>query len=563
LSSVFSFVFAFVVMLGVLIFVHELGHFVVAKLCNVRVLKFSLGFGAPIGIGRYRLRFRRGETEYVAAWIPLGGYVKMLGENPDEEDSPELHEDRKRAFNHRPVWQRLLILFAGPAMNLALPVLLFAIVLAIGMPRDAAVVGMVEAASPATEAGLRAGDRLTGLAGEPVRYWDEVEAVVRGRPGARIAVRYERDGTPHTTQLAIGARSGLDAFGEATEIGWAGLGHERLAAVLGILDPDSPAAADGLRSGDRVVAVNETPVADWDAFATAYAAVPSAGPARLSLERIRFEGEDVVRESVEVEVPTLGSPAALGVVPATVLIRSVQPESPAERAGLRAGDLIVAVDGTPVGSFASFAELVRSSEGHALDVAYARGGEQERAEIRPTLVDADVGMGFTDRRYQIGIQADPAVVRGVTIVQREANPLRSLPVAAGMTWDLTKTFLEGLERLVTGRVSHKQLAGPIGIAELAHRSYQQGWDAYLTTLILISINLGILNLLPIPVLDGGQAVLVLIEGIKRSPVSQRTREIALQIGLTMIVVLMGFAFWNDITRNWSRLLDWLREGAGL
>ena len=149
-----SFLFAFVAMLGVLIFVHELGHFLVAKACGVRVLKFSLGFGSPIGIGRYRLRWERNGTEYVAAWFPLGGFVKMLGENPDEEDSSEALSNPDEAMNNKPIWQRLAIVFAGPAMNLLLPVLIFTVQLGIGIPRGAPVVGTVEPASAGAEAGL-------------------------------------------------------------------------------------------------------------------------------------------------------------------------------------------------------------------------------------------------------------------------------------------------------------------------------------------------------------------------------------------------------------------------
>ena len=564
--SALSFVFAFVLMLGVLIFVHELGHFLVAKLCGVRVLRFSLGFGPPIGIGRWRLAFQRGETEYVAAWFPLGGYVKMLGENSDEEPgdgagAPEPIVDPERAFNRKPVWQRLLILCAGPGMNLLLPVGIFLAVLLVGMPRPAPLIGTVEPSSPAERAGLHVGDRVLAVSGKPVRWWDDVEEVVRASAGRRVTLRIARDGNESDVPLAVEARPGLDPYGSPTQVGWAGLGHPRLAAVVGIPASGRPVSATGLRSGDRVVSVEGAPVEDWNDFATRYAAAPLGGRVHVEVERESAAGAQPGK--LTFELPALGSLDALGVVPATVLVAQVSPGSPAERAGLRAGDLIVAVDGAPVGSFASFSEGVRSSGGHPLGVAYARGGETRELSIKPELVDADTGLGIPEERYLIGITAHAATVPGAVGVDQELNPLRALPRAVAMTAEITRTFLAGLGRLATGEVSRKQLAGPIGIAEIAHNAFERGWQAYLSTLVLISVNLAVLNLLPIPVLDGGQALLILIEGVKRSPVSLRTREISQQIGVTLLVMLMALAFWNDLSRHWARFVDWVRQSTGL
>jgi regulator of sigma E protease len=592
-----SFVFAFVLMLGVLIFVHELGHFLVAKLFDVKVLKFSLGFGPAIGVGRWRLAFRRGETEYVVAWFPLGGFVKMLGENPDEEaerlaraeaaargedvarpDDPEgqalraMHDpidpaDVPRAFHNKPVWQRLLILFAGPGMNLLLPVLIFWLVLATGMPRPEPVIGTVEPASPAARADLRVGDRILAVAGEPVRWWDDVEDLLRERPQQRVPIRFERAGAPLDAALELEERSGTDLAGAPAKVGFAGLGHARLAAVIGIPDANAPAARSELRSGDRVLAVNGEEVADWEALASAYAAAGAQGTAVLRVERAEADagadGEARRSSELVIEVPATGSVGALGIVPATVLVAAVTPDSPADRAGLRSGDLIVAVDGGPIGSFASFSELVRGSGGRALDLVYARAGERHEVRVQPQLLEADTGLGIPEERYLIGITAHAASIPGAVGEDREANPLVAIPRAVEMTGELTKSFLAGLSRLATGEVSRKQLAGPIGIAEIAHNAFERGWHAYLTTLVLISINLAILNLLPIPVLDGGQALLISIEGIMRSPLSLRTREIVQSIGITVLMMLMGLAFWNDLSRHWSRFVDWVRQSAGL
>jgi regulator of sigma E protease len=566
-----SFVFAFVLMLGVLIFVHELGHFLVAKWFDVKVLRFSLGFGPPIGIGRWKLAFRRGETEYVAAWFPLGGYVKMVGESPQDGEAQPAGEEgfageemlapgeEHRAFNRKPVWQRLLILFAGPGMNLLLPVLVFVGVLAVGMPRQAPVVGTVEPASPAEQVGLRVGDRVVTVAGEPVRWWEDVEDAIRARAGATIPLRIERDGEARDVALPIETRAGLDAYGSSAQVGFAGLAHSRLAAVVGVVDDEAPATATALRSGDVVRSVDGEPVEDWTGFAARYAA--ARGEARLGVERLPPGAE--APESLEVTVPALGSVDALGVVAATVLVAQVSPDSPAERAELAAGDLIVAVDGRPVGSFASFSELVRASGGRALEIVYARGGERREVRIQPERKEADTGFGIPEERWLIGITAHAAAVPGAMATEQVRNPLQSVPRAVGMTADLTRTFLGGFARLVTGEVSRKQLAGPIGIAQIAHKAFESGWQTYLSTLVLISINLAILNLLPIPVLDGGQALLITVEGIKRSPLSLRTREIVQQVGVTFLLMLMALAFWNDLSRHWQSFLDWVRQSAGL
>jgi regulator of sigma E protease len=567
--SLLEWIVALVVMLGPLIFVHELGHFLVAKLFDVKVLRFSLGFGPAIGLGRWKLAFRGGETEYVAAWFPLGGYVKMVGENPETggeagHDPEEMLApgEEHRAFNHKPVWQRLLILFAGPGMNLLLPILIFVAVLGVGMPRPAPVVGLVESGSPAERAELRVGDRIEAVAGEPVRWWNDVEEAIRTRAGESVPIRVERDGRPLELTLPVEARSGLDEYGTSTQVGFAGLGHGRLPAVVGVVDANAPVTRTELRSGDVVRSIDGVAAEDWNGFATRYAAA-SGETVRLAVERAG--AADAEPTKLELEVPALGSVEALGIVPATVLVGQVGPDTPASRAGLEPGDLIVTVDGRPVGSFGSFSEQVRAGGGKPLDVVYARAGERREVTITPEKKEADIGVGIPEERYLIGIGAPPTTlaVPGVMGVERERNPLVAIPRAVGMTWDLTRTFLGGFVKIAKGEVSRKQLAGPIGIARIANSAIERGWQAYLSTLVLISINLAILNLLPIPVLDGGQALLIAVEGVKRSPLSLRTREVVQQVGVTFLIMLMALAFWNDLSREWRSFVDWVRQSAGL
>jgi len=552
----FNFVFAVVVLLSVLIFVHELGHFLVAKACGVRILKFSLGFGPPIGIGRFRLAWKRGHTEYVVAWIPLGGFVKMLGEHPDEEEDPEACAHPGEAFGSKPVWQKLAIVFAGPIMNLVLPVLIFVGMQAVGLLRADAVIGLVEVGSPAEAAGLLPGDRVTVLDGKPVRWWGDVADTMRASPRQELEVAYEREGRAARVRFAVAAREGFNEYGELAEVGWAGLGHARPSALLGILDPRAAGQAAGLRSGDRVTALAGRPVEDWYGLRDAYAEAEAGGSVLFEVKR----GSRDEPETLRLEVPVLGSLAALGVVRANALISSVEPDSPADRAGLEKDDLILEYDGQPVTYFASFARAVSASQGRAIPLVYARDGELQRIVIAAESIPTDTGFGVEEPRYRIGIVGSEALVTGSVATDRERNPLVAFPRAAEMTVHITRIFMIGLGKLITGEVSSRNLAGPIGIAQITASAFERGWEPYLRIMVLISINLGILNLLPIPVLDGGQAMLFLVEGIKRSPLSLRTKLAVQQIGITMLILLMGLAFWNDLSRLWSQVIDWRPGG---
>jgi len=569
--TVLDYLFAVIPMLGILIFVHELGHFIVAKLCGVRVLKFSLGFGPPIGIGRMRMRWVKGGTEYVVAWFPLGGFVKMLGEHlhGDEPEGSEVVDARPDEYlTAKPTWQKLAISFAGPAMNLLLPVVAFAALLWVGIPKPLAVVGMVEPQSPAEQAGLLPGDRVVELDGTPIVWWNEVLEGVRSRTQGSLSMLVERGGERIALDVPISRSAARDEFGGVQAVGRVGIDNRRLPAVLGVPSADSRAAAVGLRSGDRVVGFEGAEIEDWEQLRRAYAAARSGS---VALEVLRPEpGEPPIAgaegvEPIRFEVPALGELEALGLVPATVLVQSVSEGLPADRAGLEAGDLILTVDGRPVGSFGSFVEFVRTSGGRPLVITYARDGEATTVEIIPeeATVPGPLGIrGMDEQAFVIGTRHLPATLPGLQELDRERNPLVAVPRAVAMTIDETVFFLRGLGRLFTGKVGVDKLAGPIGIAEIARKTLDLGWMVYLRAMILISINLAILNLLPIPILDGGQALIFAVEGIQRSPITLQTRERIQGLGLTMILMLMGLAFWNDLSRHWSTFVEWLR-GTGL
>lgn len=563
--TVLDYLFAVVPMLGILIFVHELGHFVVAKLCGVRVLKFSLGFGSPIGIGDLRLRWVRGGTEYVIAWFPLGGFVKMLGEpmqgvqGEEDEFVPDATADEY--LSAKPTWQKLAITFAGPVMNLLFPIVTFVGILAAGLPQPSPVVGMVEAHSPAAAADLRPGDRITAVDGEIVASWDTIAGAIRNHDDTRIHLLVQRDGEELSFDIPVEIRLGMDDFGGVIEIGWIGLGHRRLPTMVGVPRSDSPAALAGLRSGDRVKLVAGEEVEDWEALIARYAAAD--GASTLVLRVARGTGDKVLE--VDLEVPRLGSFEELGVIPAAVLVRSVSDDMPAKQAGLESGDLILAVDGSPIGSFATFAESVRTSGGRSLDITYARDGQTRQVEIAPkqsTVPHPLEIRGMEQVVYLIGITHGFPTLPGAQYSEKILNPLVSIPRATRMTIERAHFFLRSLGKLISGDVGLENLSGPIGIAEIARKSLDLGWIVYLNTMIFISINLGFLNLLPIPILDGGQALIIIVEGIRRAPISLRSREIVQQIGFTFILMLMGLAFWNDLSRHWGVFVEWLR-GTGL
>jgi regulator of sigma E protease len=572
---------AVIPMLGILIVVHELGHFLVAKACGVRVLKFSIGFGAPIGFGPLRARWERNGTEYVIGWIPLGGFVRMLGEPMPGDDPVEMGvppDARPDEFlDAKSVWQKLAVVFAGPAMNLLLPIVCLVGILWVGFPRPAAIIGSVEPNSPAAAAGLAVGDRIVGLDGDAVAWWDEVILPLRERTVPGVAqLEVERAGKRRAIEVAIETQKTRDRFGSVVDTGWIGVSNRRQAALLGVPDSGSQAVRAGLRSGDLVVAVGETAIEDWEglraAHSTAVESARAAGVTRIvwEIERPVAALAPAAEESLapamekhEVTLPLESDLETLGLIPATILIGFVAPDKPAAQAGLRANDLVLFVDGKPIGSFESFVSLVQTSGGRELEITYSREGRVGHVRLaaqQETVPGPYEIEGLEEKVYQIGLGAAVSTLPGALDEQRIRNPIESVPRAVEMAWAMTTDYLEGLGKLFTGEVGTDKLAGPIGIARIARKSLDQGWLDYLSMMMVISINLGFLNLLPIPILDGGQAVLYSIEGIKRSPLSARTREVTTSLGFAVIVLLMGRAFWNDLTPFWLRFVDWLSNG---
>ncbi len=443
---------AFVVALGLLIVVHEFGHYLVARLCNVKVLRFSVGFGAPL----WRKALGRDRTEWVIAAFPVGGYVKMA----DEREGPVASADLPRAFNRQSVYRRFAIVIAGPTANFLLAIFFYWVLFLHGVPGLKPILGQVTPGSPAASAGFASGETMVKIGGEPVMTWQDARWVL-----LQHAVRKDR--------VRIEVRN------EKGEIAW----HE--------LD------LSGL-SGDQ-----------------------------LDSDFIKAVGLAYYRPRIQ---PVIGDVVRGGA---------------AEQAGLKRGDVFIAIDGERIASWDRVVELVRAHPGKTLRVEVKRG-----REVLPAI--AVTPSSIVEGGRAVGkIGAAPLIDRAMMAdlaTEVRYGPLESLTRGLDKTWDTSTFTLKMLGKMVIGEVSLKNLSGPITIADYAGQTAQSGWIAYLLFLALISISLGVLNLLPIPLLDGGHLMYYMVEILKGSPVSDRAVEIGQHVGVALLFTLMAFAIYNDINR---------------
>jgi regulator of sigma E protease len=440
---------AFPLALGILIAFHEYGHYWVARLCGVKVLRFSLGFGKPL-LSR---RFGPDGTEWALGAFPLGGYVKML----DEREGPvEVHE-LPRAFNRQPVGKRIAIVLAGPLANFLLTIVIFWLLFVIGMPGAKPILGEVDPKSNAGRAGIGRADVIRSIDGDPVATWQEVRWAFMDKLGEQSSVEIE-------TNDASGAlaRHRLDLSG---------------------LTPDD------------------------------------------------LDSEFIEKLGLTQFVPTV--PSRVG---------RVLPDSPADQVGLQVGDEIVAIEGKAISDFDQMIKVVSVSAGKPLRFGVRREGREMVLTITPAL-EKSGGVSHG----KIGVGPDEKILRSF-LVEVRYGPLKALSRAVGKTWELSVFTLKMMGKMVTGGVSWKNLSGPITIAKVAGQSAQLGWLYYLSFIALISVSLGVLNLLPIPLLDGGHLMYYIAELIKGGPVPERIMEIGQQIGMAILFGLMLFAFYNDINR---------------
>lgn len=443
---------AFLAALTLLIFVHELGHYLVARWCGVKVLRFSIGFGKPLA----RWHVGPDRTEWTLAMIPLGGYVRMLDER-ESQDSPIPANELSRAFSRKPLSQRAAIVAAGPLANFLLAILLYAVLGWVGVDEPAPIVDKPAVETPAGRAGLARGDRILSVDGDEVRSWNELrlallDPLIERRP-AQLAVQREGGAGSGTLALDLSGMSERDA--ERDFLGLMGL---RLAA-----------------------------------------------------------GKVVVGSLVE-------GGAALS-------------------AGLAPGDELVSVNGAPVGRATDLIDAVKANPGRQIQIVVRRGADEITLPVVPQAV---AGEG-ADAGRTIG-RIGAALQDRVKMETLRYGPLESLWQGTRQTWDMSVFTLRMLGRMLTGELSIRNLSGPVTIADLAGQSARVGWFAYLSFLALISISLGVLNLLPVPVLDGGHLVYYGLEAVKGRPLSERFMVVTQKAGLAIIMLMMAVALFNDISR---------------
>jgi regulator of sigma E protease len=540
---------AVVALLGVLILVHELGHFVFAKIFDVKVLRFSLGFGPRL------FGFQRGETEYQLSLVPLGGYVRLLGEDPSEPIPPV---DKRRALAAKPLWQRYTIVIAGPIFNLLLPLLIYFVHYAGQRTLLPPTIGTVLPDLPAATAGLLPGDKVETVDGQVIRYWEELERVIAENAGKtlRFGIRRgtdaeERDVTPVQIE-----RSGQLRLKE--RVGWIGVSPRFHLPEIGVLDPSSPAAQAGLKTFDFVTAVNGVPVATWTEFARAIERV-GASPLRLNYLRggysaVPFAHVELQQPGSAVVVPVPVFDGAgrrhyeTGIVSAELFVYSVEPGSPADAIGIRRGDQILALDGEPLPHWDLLRERLAAGPDRTFKITWlSPGGLRHEASFRQQVREE-----MDAYRQQAQHLVFGALNRLAWKTEAPVPITNRFGYAIGHSFERTAQIIlamvHGFVEIVRGRVPLTTLGGPIMIGYVAGVAAEQGFDQYLWLMALISINLGLLNFLPVPILDGGLLVFFTLELFKRRPPSPRAREIASYVGLVIVGTLMIFALRNDVVR---------------
>jgi regulator of sigma E protease len=439
----------FIVAIGILVAVHEFGHFWVARRLGIKVLRFSIGFGKVLWS-----RYDKHGTEFAISAIPLGGYVRMV----DERDAEVKDADRPFAFNRQPVWKRIAVLLAGPGFNFVFAIAAYWALFVSGIPGYTPVIGEVKANSLAAEAGLRPGDRIVSIAARDVQ----------------------------TREAAV-----LELIRELVDDG--------------IVDM-RVRATDGSERGLQLQAVDRS------------------------------------RELTEPNalLPGLGFSFWFPDVPA--VIGQVQPDGAAAKAGLQSGDEILRFDGQDVADFNALRALIEARPDRSVGVSLRRAGQ---------LLDVTVivGSAIADGRVvgRLGIGNAPVEIPAEMQTLQRYGALAAFGNAAVKTWDTSVLTVNLLWNVVTGKVSMKSISGPVGIATVTGFAAKQGVIAFVGLLALISISLGVLNLLPIPILDGGQVVYQVAELVKGGPVSERAQMLGQQVGIVLLILLMGVALFNDLT----------------
>lgn len=563
-----------IVLLGLLIFVHELGHFLVARYFKVRVETFSLGFGPKI------IKYKKGDTTYCLSAIPLGGYVKMFGDDPTVE-IPE--EERSGSFLHKPVGQRMAIVLAGPIMNLGFAAILFMMIGLVGDKALGPKVGDVLTQSSAYTFGFRSGDRILKVNDQAIEKWEDVREAFEPLADKSTLVLVERDRTHEKVELNFRPEliKNPNVLSLEKEVGGVnGLDHLADSPLVGVSDLDSPAYKAGIRTGDLVEKVNGNLTPTWRDFTREVLQVPANQKITFSVSRLeKIQDPDSKESKLEFTVQSPGFPVSeikerisgesgqensfkndgptalqelnkIGLENSDVFVLGVAPGSPAEKAGLKTFDRIVSVDGDNVGDFDQIVRAVGQYKAASppLKFEIKREGKLEAFAITPVEDKPDKHRGSYDSRYIIGVSRLKSVAPPDAIIWKIHNPLEAAKYGAVQSYEWSKGTLISFYKLITAEVSPRNIGSFLSIGKMASQSWEVGVASFLRVMAIISINLFILNLLPIPVLDGGHIIFFSVEALKGSPMSMKKMEIAQQVGLFLLLGLMAFALFNDFSR---------------
>lgn len=451
MSQLFVSVLSFLVAIGVLVAVHEYGHYWVARRLGVRVLRYSIGFGHRV----FGWTSRKTGIEYWLSALPLGGYVKML----DEREAPVAEADKPFAFNRVHPWRRIAIVAAGPGVNVVFAILAYWLVFMIGVPGMKPIIDAPAEGSIAARAGLASGDEITGIGGRTIADWQDLRMTLVER--------------------------GLDQNTVEADVRTPGGAERRVSLDL----QGVPAEPDQL---------------------------------------FKALGLDLYQP------------------PATPILDRVVSGSPAARAGLESGDRVREIDGQAIDSPGRLVDIVKAHPGETITMTIERDGQPRRVEVALAAV---AGEKDDTRQGQLGaaITVDPSVFEGMRTT-RQLGPIAAIPAATARTWELTALSVRLIGRMIVGDISWRNVGGPIQIATVAGQSASVGVVAFISFLAFISINLALINLLPIPVLDGGHLLYYAIEWIRGQPLSEAVQAVGQQVGMAALLLLMTVAFYNDILR---------------
>lgn len=521
---------AIVFLLGLLIFVHELGHFVVGKLCGIGIEVFSIGFGPPI------VKFTYGHTIYQLAWLPLGGYVKFAGFMPQEEVADH---HRGQELYSASKSKRLATIIAGPLANFVLAGVIYTIMAMVGIEHKPAIIGSVRLDSPAQHGGLQAGDRVVAIDGSPLRTWEELQQKIADSAGQELQFHVQRRDQTLKLTVIPGQHEGRGRAGIA-------LNYEK--AVVTVIDDSSPIAQGGLRTGDEVVAytVSGQKTVAVESFAQLSDLLLVKG--KVVIEVVRA-GRRQTLTFVGRESATL---TELGIHSGLLTVATVEP--PASQM-LLTNDHIVAVAGKDVRDVYDLLETLHTyRQRSTIEMTVNRNGQRRQVNVtlKPRIIQEPAGSVTI---YTLPVTFLSEMYLPPPLIERYSNPFRALLYGVQETWAKSAFLLTSLFGLFTGDVPLQALGGPILISKFASDSAKAGARVFFMTMAIISINLALINLFPIPVLDGGQLMMLGMEFVRRRRLSVTTIENFQRVGFVMVMCIFVLATYNDISRFWQTFLQ--------